>query len=101
MKALSKPGTTMPTDLLEAHKANFETLVRAVNENCICMMEVTLVNTGERAVAICCLNPQPDEDGRRIVPLALMMNGDPYQLLKPVIINAPAPVEAVGPNGVN
>lgn len=80
----TKPALTQdqPDKPCIAHKGNFETLKRAFASGDIALMEVEIVATGERVAAICAV--QRDGSGEfEFVPFAVMLNGNPYELLNP------------------
>ncbi len=64
-----------------AHAKNFETLKRAFRSGHVALMEVELVATGERVAAICAVQGSGGEI--EMAPFALMLNGNPYELLNP------------------
>lgn len=87
-----------------AHANNFETLRRAFAAGDVALMEVQIVATGERVACICAVEktygePKAITDTTRtgrtrtrvgqeleqcnFVPFALMLNGNPYELLSP------------------
>lgn len=65
-----------------AHKENFETLKRAFAAGNVALMEVEVVATGERLAALCAVEQRADGE-IDMVPFAVMLNGNPYQLLNP------------------
>lgn len=65
----------------KAHSANLEQLRKAMIAGNVALLEVTVKATGERVAAICALNQQGTD--REFVPFAVMLNGDPYELLLP------------------
>jgi len=65
----------------EAIKQNFGALLTAVRNGDACLVECTDAKTGEIVVAVCAVEEHEDE--YRIIPLAKMFNGDPYEELIP------------------
>lgn len=64
------------------HKATFETLQAAFGNGDVALMECQLASTGEPVAVLCAANRQ--EDGAvEFVPLATLLNGNPYELLNP------------------
>lgn len=72
-------------DLVEkpvlAHRKNFDTLKRAFANGHVALLECTFKTTGEAVAVICAMERRDDEIG--LVPFALMMNGNPYEILVP------------------
>ena len=65
-----------------AHGHNLETLRRAFEDDAVCLMEVVLNATGERAAAVCAA--VKDAAGYvSFTPFAIMLNGNPFELLTP------------------
>ena len=61
---------------------NLDTLIRAANNGDLCLMECRWRATGEKVAAVCAASR--DADGSVIfTPLAVMMNGNPYDMLLP------------------
>ena len=63
-------------------KANFETLLEAVLDGDVALLECQLVITGQPATVICALNREPNQS-LAFVPIAQLFAGDPYSLLHP------------------
>jgi len=68
--------------LAPGHRDNFETLQRAFNQGDVALVECQLVKTGESVPVICAANHH-DDGMIEFVPLAIMFNGNPYELLRP------------------
>lgn len=68
--------------LLPSHKANFETLRRAVLSKDATLMECQLVATGELVAVVCAVNHHQNGD-IDFVPLAMLFQDSPYQTLNP------------------
>jgi hypothetical protein len=64
-----------------AQKENFDTLKRAFSTGNIGLIEVTLKSTGEKLACVCAIVKNKGE--YVVTPFALMMNGNPYELLEP------------------
>ncbi len=64
-----------------AHKKNFETLIRAIKDNAVAIMECTEKSTGEKKAVICAMV----FDGKEysFTPFASFYNGNPFELLTP------------------
>jgi len=71
--------------LLPGHKANFETLCRAVSAGDAALMECQFTATGEAVAVICAANRHPD-GAVAFVPLAMLFQDNPYQT-----VNSPKP----------
>jgi hypothetical protein len=77
----------------DAIKTNFNTLEKAFKYGDIALVECRDRKDGEPAFAICAINYHQQDDREpeiEMVPLGLMFNVDPYEMLIP----ASAPVEA-------
>ena len=82
--AISEPGALDDENYhpCVAHGHNLETLRRAFEDGSVCLLEVVLNATGERAAAVCAA--VKDEDGYvSFTPFAIMLNGNPFELLTP------------------
>lgn len=67
---------------VQGHKKNFETLKRAIRFGDACIMQCTLKATGEKVAALCAVNRE--DGGFSTAPLAIFLNGNPYDMLEPV-----------------
>lgn len=65
------------------HENNFSTLCRAVREGNVCLMLCTDAKTGEDAVVICMVNQTEDGGHFDLVPVATMIEGNPYEAYIP------------------
>lgn len=65
----------------ENSKANFETLIAATNAEQLALLECQEKATGKVVNAICAINFADGEYA--FVPLAIMIDGNPYELLNP------------------
>lgn len=68
--------------LSEADKRNFETIVRAIKNDDVALMECTLNATGE-AVPVICACFIDEEENVNMVPFAQLFSGNPYEILEP------------------
>jgi hypothetical protein len=68
--------------LLPGYKKNFETLCRAVSAGDAALMECKLAATGEMVAVISAVNRHPD-GAIDLVPLAMLFQGNPYQIVNP------------------
>lgn len=70
--------------IVQKHKKNFETLYKAFQNNHVALVECTVFSTKEKVAVICAKNI---EEGGYIsfVPFAIMINGNPYNILAPKI----------------
>ncbi len=68
--------------LLPGHKANFETLRRAVSAGDAALMECQLAATGEVVAVVCAANRHPDGTVD-FVPLAMLFQDNPYNIVNP------------------
>ena len=82
--AVSEPGILDDESYrpCAAHKENLKTLERAFEDGSVCLMEVTLKSTGERVAAICAASRTGDDEVS-FTPFAIMLNGNPCELLEP------------------
>lgn len=71
--------------LLPGHKQNFETLRQAILAGDAALMECQLAASGETVAVICAVNRHADNPREEFefVPVAMMFNDDPYQLVNP------------------
>lgn len=74
------------------HKANFASLQRAFKAGHVCLLEVTEEATGEKKTALCAVNQ--DNGEYEFVPMAIMVDGNPYELYLPPEMDDAAPVVA-------
>jgi hypothetical protein len=80
------PGAvTQPDGLADkpakGHAPNLETIKRAARGNDLALMECVLNSTGERVAVLCAVARQGGE--YNFSPFAVMMNGNPYEMLTP------------------
>lgn len=70
--------------IAEGYKANYKTLLRAVTNGDVCLMECKDATTNEPVMVVAAMY---EEDGQYVaVPLAKLFEGDPYQQLIPPAI---------------
>ena len=65
----------------EHHTTNFSTLLRACDNNDVCLMECIDKDTGKPVYTICVVNRVGE--GYEMVPVAKMFEGNPYEQLIP------------------
>jgi len=66
----------------EGYTNNFNTLLSAVRDNNVCIMECKDIATDKMIIVICAV--QPAENGEiEMVPFAKMFDGNPYDEVKP------------------
>ena len=70
------------TTLSDAHKANFNTVVRAVQSGNAVLMECQLVSTGKPVPVICAVNHLANGE-IEFVPLAVLFDCNPYLAVDP------------------
>jgi len=65
------------------HKENFETLIRAIKDGQVALMDCIEKSTGDHVAVICGVS----FDGKEyhFTPFAKFFNGNPYELLTPPI----------------
>ena len=68
--------------LTPGHKQNFETLQQAFAAGNAALMECQLAPTGETVPVICAAN-RLDDGEIQFVPVAMMFNGNPYEIVNP------------------
>jgi hypothetical protein len=67
--------------LRKGHKANFETLQRAIKSGDCALMECEDAETGEHLAVICAVQ---ETDGEvEFIPIARLFNGNPYDEVNP------------------
>ena len=65
-------------------KTNFETLITAGLNGDLAIMSAKDSKTGEPVTLICAVNkPTEDDPEYQFVPLAMMIDGDPYTMFTP------------------
>lgn len=69
----------------ESYKNNFETLKRAVRAQGACLLEARRKADGQIVALLCAVNDSPGnpEYQYEFVPLAVMIEGNPYELFEP------------------
>lgn len=70
-------------DPCKTHKENFETMLRAAADGNLALLECELAATGEKVAAIVAVNTDKRGEPCDIVPFAIFINGNPYELLNP------------------
>jgi len=66
---------------------NFNTIKMATLANQICLMDVQRRSDGKKMAAICAVNIEENGD-RSFVPLALMVEGNPYEMFNPPLVGS-------------
>jgi len=64
------------------HKANFEMLQAAFNNNDVALMECQLAATGKPVAVLCVANRLADGEVE-FAPFAMFFNGNPYEEINP------------------
>jgi hypothetical protein len=64
-------------------RKNFNSLVTAIKNNDVAVMECTDTRTNEKVAIICAVNFDPDTEMFSFVPFAQMLKGNPYEYLTP------------------
>ena len=67
--------------IVQGQKQNFETLSEAFANGDVCLLECQIAATGEVVAAICAAQTVHGEV--EFVPFAIMINGNPYEVLNP------------------
>ena len=67
---------------LDGYKANFTTLSDAMRSGRVALLETRDSRTGETVACIVAVNSTPD-GGAEFVPVARMLDGNPYSYLQP------------------
>lgn len=75
-------NTTHPAALPEAHRINFETLLRAARAGDLCILQCNDATTHDPVTAICFVS-QDAEDNIELTPVARFFNGNPFEELLP------------------
>jgi hypothetical protein len=65
--------------IVQDHKENFDTLVKAFRHGDVCLMDCVEKATGEHVAVICACVPQGED--MLFTPFAKFFNGNPYELL--------------------
>jgi hypothetical protein len=70
--------------LSKAHEANFHTLLEAANNGDLVLLDCAKAENPEEQVAtICAITKIPGSDEVGFVPLAMLFNENPYDVLLP------------------
>ena len=70
--------------LSDGDKANFDMLKRACENGDLALVDCQLIETGKSVAVVCAVNkPDGTSDSYGIIPIAMMFDGDPYELLNP------------------
>lgn len=78
------PGVSFFPAIEDDYRANFDTLLRAAKEGRLALLDVQEKATGKARRAIVAMSDSTEErSGFDIVPLALMFDSNPYDLLNP------------------
>ena len=64
------------------HRANFKTLIKAIQAGDVALMECQLAATGEN-VAVVCAAVEVSSGNTQFFPFALLFNDNPYKLVNP------------------
>ena len=67
--------------IVQQQKPNFETLRQAFGNGDVALLECQLISTGESVAVVTAVNH--DGENCVFVPVAMMFNGNPYELLNP------------------
>lgn len=70
--------------IAEGYKANFKTLVAAIKNNDVCIVECKDATTGHPVIAVCAVTRTEDE--YEMMPLAKLFDGNPYNELIPPMV---------------
>ena len=68
--------------IVQQHKANFETLRRAFENDDVCLLDCQEVSTGE-SVAVIAAAMKGENGEVQLVPFAMFFNGNPYEMVRP------------------
>ena len=71
----------IPPPLLEGYKANFETLKRAAECDHLALASAIRVSDQQPVALVCAMNLN-DDDTITPVPLAVMVEGNPFELFE-------------------
>jgi Family of unknown function (DUF6117) len=63
--------------------ANFETILRAAKNEDLALVECTNKQTGEPVYVVAAIGGVGPDDKMEVVPLALLFDGNPYEMLIP------------------
>ena len=78
-----KPKAAIANEVfLAAYKANFDTLSTAIQRGCAILVECFDSRMQEKVAVVAAVNRE-GEDGLEMVPLARMLDGNPYEYIQP------------------
>jgi len=66
----------------DCHKANFETLKKAFENNDVCLLECKRASDGEDVIVLCAVSKLPD-GYFAFTPFAIMIDGNPFEQFIP------------------
>lgn len=70
---------------LDGYKANYETVIRAVGDERLALVECRRLDNGGVEMVLCAVSGAQDTpEGLTLVPLAKLFHGDPYQEVIPL-----------------
>lgn len=82
MNAVTTNDAQNVSHIVKAHAKNLETIKRAAKAGRLALLECQLVSTGETVAALVAISGGADGECD-MVPFAVMLNGNPYTLLRP------------------
>ena len=68
--------------IADGHKANFKTLIKAIQAGDVALLECEMAATGETAAVICAA-VEVSSGNVHFFPFALLFNDNPYKLVNP------------------
>jgi hypothetical protein len=74
--------TKRPPKLADAYKANFETLETACHRGDLALVSIVRKADQKGVAAVCAMSTRPDDEYITPVPLAVMVEGNPYELFE-------------------
>ena len=80
-QVLTQPGNEVDKPA-KAHGANLKTIIRAAEAGALGLMECEFKATGEKVAVLCAFTPD-DKGMINMTPFAVLLNGNPYEMLNP------------------
>lgn len=99
-KKKKKKGTPIPPALSPGYKANFATLQRAQDNKDLALVSAIRRADDKPVALVCAMQYEQETKSFRPVPLAVMVEGNPYKLFyDPTVLRSGCPLNGGARNG--